>query len=345
MSRGSFNGPGGTHTRCLIPPTQGASLGSQHNIRNKRFLNFVTDNDLLRLNRNGLAQSGIAVADVTAREVPHAAGEVAGVQHRARRHAATSRRRATAATDPLCDGVRPQGTTVTGKYNDYTMEVVQQIGSDSFDPGHGVLISKTKNSVVAPAARSLLRVGRSTRTRRTSTRSTSSRPDGTPKMATIGDARQLNDALVQRGPELGLLVRVRRPRQPPALLRRRQAHRRAGHPALQGRREVARRRRPADARRRAAVGAAAEVAAGRLGDLHVHAQEHGRGGGDRPGAAPAGRDRVPASDVYRLSASATGTGWSAQLINALTDRKFGETITGPGLRHQGRGTGAGHGHR
>ena len=26
------------------------------------------------------------------------------------------------------------------------MEVVQQIGSDSFDPGHGVLISKTKNA-------------------------------------------------------------------------------------------------------------------------------------------------------------------------------------------------------
>ena len=58
MSRGSFNGPGGQHTRYLIPPTQGAALGSQHNMRNKRFLNFITDNDLLRLNRDGLAQSG-----------------------------------------------------------------------------------------------------------------------------------------------------------------------------------------------------------------------------------------------------------------------------------------------
>src|SRR5262245_34416141 len=80
MSRGTFNGPGGQHTRYNIPPTQGAALGSQHNIRNKRFLNFIGDADLLRLNRNGLAQSGMAVADVTAREVPRSAGEVAGFQ-------------------------------------------------------------------------------------------------------------------------------------------------------------------------------------------------------------------------------------------------------------------------
>ena len=80
MSRGTFNGPGGPHTRFLIPATQGSSLGSQHNIRNKRFLNFVGDADLMRLNRNGLAASGLAVADVTAREVPHTAGEVAGVR-------------------------------------------------------------------------------------------------------------------------------------------------------------------------------------------------------------------------------------------------------------------------
>ena len=73
MSRGSFNGPGGPHTRFLIPPTQGGSLGAQHNLRNKRFLNFIDDGDLLRLNRGGLAQSGMAVADVTAREVAAAA--------------------------------------------------------------------------------------------------------------------------------------------------------------------------------------------------------------------------------------------------------------------------------
>jgi hypothetical protein len=35
------------------------------------------------------------------------------------------------------------------------------------------------------------------------------------------------------------------------------------------------------------------------------------------------------SDVYRLSASATGTGWSAKILNALTAVKFGDTIKVP----------------
>ena len=34
-------------------------------------------------------------------------------------------------------------------------------------------------------------------------------------------------------------------------------------------------------------------------------------------------------DVYRLSASATGTGWTAKLLNALTAVKFGESTTVP----------------
>ncbi len=68
MSRGSFNGPGGPHTRWLIPPTLGSSLGSQHNVRNKLKLGFLEHRHVLQLNRNGLAQSGLATADVTARE-------------------------------------------------------------------------------------------------------------------------------------------------------------------------------------------------------------------------------------------------------------------------------------
>ena len=35
MSRGSFGGPGGTHTRWHIPSTEGTALGSQHVIRDK----------------------------------------------------------------------------------------------------------------------------------------------------------------------------------------------------------------------------------------------------------------------------------------------------------------------
>src|SRR5262249_25092496 len=79
MSRGSFNGPGGQHTRLLIPPTLRSALGAQHNLRNKRFLGFTTDADLVRLSRAGLAQTGLAVADVKAREVaPN--GDIAGLR-------------------------------------------------------------------------------------------------------------------------------------------------------------------------------------------------------------------------------------------------------------------------
>ena len=57
---------------------------------------------------------------------------------------------ADAGIDLSCEGpwlVDPPGTpppAVQGRFNDYTMEVVQQIGSDSFVPGHGVLIGKSK---------------------------------------------------------------------------------------------------------------------------------------------------------------------------------------------------------
>ena len=65
----------------------------------------------MRLNRNGLAQSGVAVADVTAREVPHAAGDVAGVQIALDGTAGDNSTPCTVAADWRCDGVRPQRTT------------------------------------------------------------------------------------------------------------------------------------------------------------------------------------------------------------------------------------------
>ena len=56
MSRGTFNGPGGTHTRWMIPPTMGSALGSNHNLRNRVKLDFLPPAQIVRLNRNGLAR-------------------------------------------------------------------------------------------------------------------------------------------------------------------------------------------------------------------------------------------------------------------------------------------------
>ena len=48
------------------------------------------------------------------------------------------------------------------------------------------------------------------------------------------------------------------------------------------------------------------------------------------------------SDVYRLSATATGTGWSAYLKNAFASAEFGESVSVPVYIE--KGTRRGHGH-
>ena len=56
MDRGSFNGPGGPHRRWLVPAIQGGSMPAGLMLRQTRIINGFIDNDqLLRLNRDGLA--------------------------------------------------------------------------------------------------------------------------------------------------------------------------------------------------------------------------------------------------------------------------------------------------
>ena len=61
-------------------------------------------------------------------------------------------------------------------------------------------------------------------------------------------------------------------------------------------------------------------------------------------AVPAGTHPQDASaylnsDVYRLSATATGTGWAAYVKNALTTAKFGESVSVPVYIEKGTGSG------
>jgi M6 family metalloprotease-like protein len=69
LDRGTFNGPGGPHSRWLIPAVGGSSMGAQHMLRNKMKLGIVDERNVLRLSRDALAGSGIVVARVTARAV------------------------------------------------------------------------------------------------------------------------------------------------------------------------------------------------------------------------------------------------------------------------------------
>jgi M6 family metalloprotease-like protein len=336
MSRGSFNGPGGQHTRWTIPPTTGGSLGSQHNLRNKRVLNFLTDADLLRLNRDGLAQSGMAIADVTAREIAPTGGEISGVNI-ALNGTGDNETPCVVATNPNCDGViRAANGTISGKWNNYTMEVVQQIGSDSFDPGHGVLISKTKTNnsscgsyncfvwVVDAHPEDINKVD-------------FVYPDGTPKMATVGDERQKNDASFNAGLNSGssyeyedaanrlhfYILDTRKDAE--GIL-----HYTVGVKSLDGAGPQAR---------------GVSLASPQLGNADGYATctfglTNTGAAAATPAVHPQDATTYLDGDVYRLSATATGTGWAAHLKNALATAEFGKSISVPVYIEKGTGSGS-----
>ena len=85
---------------------------------------------------------------------------------------------------------------VGGSYLAYRLEVVNRVGNDSFAPGHGVLLSKSRNAstprvwLIDPNPQDIGMVD-------------FYRPDGTPVAVVRGDPRQLNDATFQAGTNSG----------------------------------------------------------------------------------------------------------------------------------------------
>ncbi|MFC4911197.1 M6 family metalloprotease domain-containing protein [Actinomadura gamaensis] len=183
LSRGSFNGPGGPHSRWLIPATAGASMGAEHMLRNKMKLNMVDPKNVLQVDRDTLASGGLVVANVTAREVQPGSRGLTGVNVKLGA-AGDKSPKCDTSTDPMCDG---------GGYDNYTVEVVDRMGFDSFTTDSGVLLAKTKDQDRAPFIwvkdahpEDINKVDFVL-------------PDGTPQKMTIGDYRQLSDALYHAG--------------------------------------------------------------------------------------------------------------------------------------------------
>lgn len=185
LSRGTFNGPGGTHNRWQIPNAGGGGMGSQFSLRNKLDLGLVDDSQVVQLTSAELAEQGLARATVSARSV-NREDRLAGFNV-----ALSGGDRSSCEAEGyvgdrawLCD---------RGGYDNYTLEVVDRMGMDSFTPSSGVHLAKTKNQDRAPFIWSIdanpedidwvdfLR------------------PDGSPAMVSIGDPRQLNDALFRAG--------------------------------------------------------------------------------------------------------------------------------------------------
>ncbi len=199
MDRGCFNGPGGPHKRWVVPPMQGAFMPAGLMVRNRLENKFIGEADVLTLGRAALAKSGIAVAEVTARAVDPLPGTYAGIVVRFDGEKPGDLTPPDdAATNPLSAGIP--------NYNFYTLEVVQRIGYDSFTSDNGVLIAKNKDSLrganggpnafnsyiwVIDAHPEDIGVVDYVK------------PNGEKVLRTVADYRQLNDALFHAGLDSG----------------------------------------------------------------------------------------------------------------------------------------------
>jgi hypothetical protein len=223
-------------------------------------------------------------------------------------------------TDPFCPGptLNASGQISTSSlYNNYTVEVVDRLGADSFTPGHGVLFSRTKNQDSLPFVyimdahpEDMNKVD-------------FLRPDGTPSMVTIADWRQLNDATFHAG--LGSGSQYEYVDEPNRLhfyvidnFRQRGIRSyQVGVRSLDG-------SGPQERGVKLGVG---KVGTPRDGWVDCTFSLRNTGGGVSPNLRnhPENVDRYLDSDIYRLEAAVSGDGWSGQLYNALATAKFGSS--------------------
>ena len=199
------------------------------------------------------------------------------------------------------------------RFNDYTMEVVQQVGSDSFAPGHGVLIGKSKTLELDLRLLQLLRLVHRLTTRRTSTRSTSCAPTARRSRPLSGDERQLNDVYVNVGRQLGRRVRIRR-REPTSCTSTSSTSAREADGILRYKVGVRSTAGAGPQTRGVSVGAGACRARPRaITTCTFPLRNTGAAAATDPTLHPQDANAYLNSDIYRLSASAAGSGWTAHL--------------------------------
>lgn len=163
-------------------------MGSLHTMRDKHQIKLIDSTPILQISRSGLATSGPVVAEITARSVDPGEGGLMGfnISFGAQGDLSPS---CSTSTDPLCDG---------GRYNNYNMEVVDRMGADSFCPDSGVMISKTKNSDRSQPFQWVIDANPQ------DTHVVDFYyPNGTARYWSIGDYRQLVDALFHAGTRSG----------------------------------------------------------------------------------------------------------------------------------------------
>lgn len=313
MDRGSFNGPGGPHRRWVVPPTQGAAMPAGLMLKNRLAMRFVDSTEVLPLSREGLAATGLAVARVTARAVEALPGTFAGITVRLD---GTEPRDRTPPDDPATNPL----SAGTPNYDFYSLEVVQRLGYDSFTPDTGVLLAKNKDSlrgrnggpnefnsfiwVVDAHPEDIGKVDYV-------------RPAGGKVMRTVADYRQLNDALFHAGLESGSAFEwvdeANRLHFYVVGLERDERDIRSYTLAV--------RSLDGSGPHQRGVALEAPTASGRLRAAHTPVTFTLRNtagvAATDPALHPDDARAWLGADVYRLSVSVDGEGWSARILNAL----------------------------
>ncbi|MEV4629669.1 M6 family metalloprotease domain-containing protein [Micromonospora sp. NPDC049523] len=311
MSRGSFNGPGGPHTRWQIPPLNGGSMGSLHTLRDKLKIGLLGEEHALRLSREALASSGLVVAEIKARAVDAGPKGLTGINIALNKDLQPA---CNTSTDPLCDG---------GNFNNYTVEVVDRMGADSFTPDAGVMVSKTKNADSAPFQWVI------DANPQDIDMIDFYQPNGTPQKITMGDYRQLSDALFHAGTNSGseyeyvdgpnrlhfYVLDIKR--NADGILSYTVAVQSldgnggpSAHGVNLGKGEVT------------SAGAPTKKGVTCSFDL-TNTGTYSAGGQQHPEDVSA----YLKSDVYRLSTEVAGKGWRSELPNALATAQFGKSTT------------------
>jgi M6 family metalloprotease-like protein len=308
MSRGTFNGPGGTHNRWQVPNQGGSGLGPHHMLHFKQQLGVLAADDQVTLQRDTLQLEGVAVVRIKARSSPPG-NDLVGltVDFGPTRDLAGS-----------CENQGYVGSDVfycpnrTGQpYNHYRVEVVDRVGNDSFAPGHGVLLSKSRTGglprvwLIDPNPQDIGMID-------------FYRPDGTPVPVVRGDPRQLNDATFHAGTNNGSEYEYV------------DSHNRLHFYFLAKHRD-ANGVLSYDVAVRRLDGAGVFVRGTSLGSPTKTARRAGFLASctyplTNTGQAGTG---VFDSDVYRLSASSSSADWKVTLPNALAAAKAGQTVQVP----------------
>jgi M6 family metalloprotease-like protein len=317
MDRGSFNGPGGPHRRWLVPVMEGGSMPAGLMLRQKLNFKFIDTNDVLRLTRGGLAESGLAVTEVVAREVARDSNTFSGLVVRLDGASPQDR---TPPDDPATNALSPGHAL----YKFYSLETIQRIGYDSFCPDSGVLIAKNKDAegsnggtngfncfdwVIDAHPEDMNKLD-------------FQRPNGEPVMRTIADYRQLNDALFHAGLNSGSQYEYE---DAPNRLHFYVIDLTTDHRGVRTYTLGARSLDGSGPQQRgvALAGPAAATVRAANSPCVFFLKNTGAAAPANATAHPPGAAPWLDSDIYRLSVAAEGEGWSAQLRNGLAAVKFG----------------------